>query len=103
MDTVNPFDRPDADVILRSQDNVDFHTFKILLSLSSPLFNTMFSMPQAQHEGGDQEFKDGLPVIRTRLRRVISCGWYHCVGRLASTHELESLYIVTAWDRSWHR
>ena len=42
-----PFDHDDADIILRSSDQVDFHVHKIILSLSSPFFKTMFSLPQA--------------------------------------------------------
>ncbi|KAF9038633.1 hypothetical protein BJ165DRAFT_1499263 [Panaeolus papilionaceus] len=43
-----PFDHPDADVILRSSDKepVDFRLFKILLSLSSPFFSEIFTLPQ---------------------------------------------------------
>ena len=41
-----PFDHDDADIILRSSDQVDFHVHKIILSLSSPFFKSMFSLPQ---------------------------------------------------------
>ncbi|KAF8267381.1 hypothetical protein EI94DRAFT_1801721 [Lactarius quietus] len=41
-----PFDHADADIILRSSDQVDFHVFKDILSLSSPFFKSMFSLPQ---------------------------------------------------------
>jgi len=43
-----PFDHVDADVILRSSDKepVDFRTFKLLLSLSSPFFAEIFTLPQ---------------------------------------------------------
>ncbi|KAI6094228.1 hypothetical protein F5141DRAFT_1245699 [Pisolithus sp. B1] len=37
-----PFDRIDADVILLSSDNVEFWVFKVILSLSSPVFESMF-------------------------------------------------------------
>ncbi|KAI6112994.1 hypothetical protein F5141DRAFT_751761 [Pisolithus sp. B1] len=37
-----PFDRVDADIILLSSDNVEFWVFKIILSLSSPVFEDMF-------------------------------------------------------------
>jgi hypothetical protein len=52
-----------ADVILRSTDNVDFHTSKVLLSKTSELFQTLFSIPQPPAESDDQEFIDGSPVI----------------------------------------
>ncbi|KAG1718411.1 hypothetical protein EDB19DRAFT_915438 [Suillus lakei] len=42
-----PFDNPDGDIILRSStDHVDFHTFKLILSLMSPVFKDMFTLPQ---------------------------------------------------------
>jgi len=41
------FADPDAsDVTLRSSDNVDFHVYKLILSLASPIFKDMFSLPQ---------------------------------------------------------
>lgn len=44
-----PFNDPDkaADIILRSGDNVDFYVYRIVLSLASPFFKYMFSLPQA--------------------------------------------------------
>ncbi|KAG6332060.1 hypothetical protein ID866_7031 [Astraeus odoratus] len=38
----HPFDSFDADVILRSSDNIDFRVFKCILSLASPVFKDMF-------------------------------------------------------------
>ena len=60
----SPFDHPQADVILRSSDNIDFRVFKLFLSLASPVFETMFGLPQPS-EGADpdEETKDGLPVV----------------------------------------
>ncbi|EIN03879.1 hypothetical protein PUNSTDRAFT_19366, partial [Punctularia strigosozonata HHB-11173 SS5] len=43
----HPFDDVNADVILRSSDNVDFRVHKLILSLSSPFFRDMFTLPQA--------------------------------------------------------
>jgi hypothetical protein len=42
----SPFDDMDADIILRSSDQVDFLVYKVILSKSSPVFKTMFSLPQ---------------------------------------------------------
>ncbi|KAJ7257448.1 hypothetical protein C8J57DRAFT_1648520 [Mycena rebaudengoi] len=36
----------DADCILRSSDGVDFHVYRAILSLVSPIFRSMFSLPQ---------------------------------------------------------
>ncbi|KAJ7122693.1 hypothetical protein C8R43DRAFT_1032271 [Mycena crocata] len=41
-----PFDDPDADVILRSADGVDFRVHRLVLSLASPFFKGMFTLPQ---------------------------------------------------------
>ena len=41
-----PFDYDDADITLRSSDLVDFHVHKVILSISSPFFKSMFSLPQ---------------------------------------------------------
>lgn len=43
---VAPFDDQSADVILRSSDGVNFHVYKIILSLSSSVFQSMFTLPQ---------------------------------------------------------
>ena len=41
----HPFDLPDADITLRSVDNVDFHVHKAILSVASSVFRDMFSLP----------------------------------------------------------
>jgi hypothetical protein len=41
-----PFDHDDADIILRSSDQIDFHVYQAILSASSPFFKSMFSLPQ---------------------------------------------------------
>ncbi|KAG2042717.1 hypothetical protein BDR03DRAFT_944079 [Suillus americanus] len=55
-----PFDNPNGDIILRSTiDHVDFHTFKVILSLMSPVFKDMFTLPQ----DGLQPGVSSVPVI----------------------------------------
>jgi hypothetical protein len=53
-----PFDDPTGDVTLRSSDGVDFHVFKFILSLVSPVFKDMFTLPQ-----GSQSGIPSVPVI----------------------------------------
>jgi hypothetical protein len=48
-----------ADVVLLSSDGVPFHVHKLILSMSSPFFHDMFSLPQPP----DSELVDELPVI----------------------------------------
>lgn len=43
---VPPFDRDDADLIIRSSDGVDFRVHRIILSLSSYFFADMLALPQ---------------------------------------------------------
>ena len=63
-DAAAPFDHLLADVILRSSDNIDFRVFKLFLSLASPVFETMFDLPQpSEGVAPDDETKDGLPVV----------------------------------------
>jgi hypothetical protein len=52
-------DMPNADIILRSSDSVDFHVHKSVLVASSPFFRDMFSLPQSPNDAGD----DALPVV----------------------------------------
>jgi hypothetical protein len=48
-----------ADVILRSTDDVNFCVHKSVLVTSSPFFDAMFTLPQPQND----EDVDGLPVV----------------------------------------
>uniref|UniRef100_A0A0W0FQT4 BTB domain-containing protein n=1 Tax=Moniliophthora roreri TaxID=221103 RepID=A0A0W0FQT4_MONRR len=41
-----PFNDPKADIVLRTTDNAEFRVYRSILSLSSPFFMDMFSLPQ---------------------------------------------------------
>ncbi|KAI9441856.1 hypothetical protein H4582DRAFT_1935428 [Lactarius indigo] len=56
-------DPPHADVIIQSSDLVNFRVNKVVLSVSSPFFADMFSLPQPS-DTPDNEVVDGLPVMR---------------------------------------
>lgn len=45
-----PFDDETADLILQSSDSVNFYVHRTLLSLLSPVFQTMFTLPQEPSE-----------------------------------------------------
>ena len=51
---------PDANIIIRSSDQVTFRAHKSLLAMSSPFFEDMLSLPQPP----DGEIVDGLPVVQ---------------------------------------
>jgi len=53
-------DIPDADLILRSSDQVSFRVHKSVLAMSSPFFKDLLSLPQPTHD----EVVDGLPVVQ---------------------------------------
>lgn len=55
-----PFNKQSADVILRSADNVDFHVHKVVLSLASSFFESMFSLPQPSSDGAAEA---ACPVV----------------------------------------
>ncbi|KAI0316422.1 hypothetical protein OF83DRAFT_1084270 [Amylostereum chailletii] len=73
--TPNPaFARPDADVILRSSDNVDFGVYKATLAMASPVFESMFSLP---NPSGSQEatvqvcqMTEGSKTLNTLLSMI---------------------------------
>ena len=52
-----------ADIILRSSDKESFHSWKIFLSMASPVFSDMFTLPQADTSNNVDLRHDGPPVI----------------------------------------
>ncbi|GJE98554.1 hypothetical protein PsYK624_147860 [Phanerochaete sordida] len=55
------FNKPSADVILRSSDKIDFHVHKVVLSDASSFFETMFALPQ--EPGAPLGGAPSLPVV----------------------------------------
>ncbi|RPD73329.1 hypothetical protein L226DRAFT_446698, partial [Lentinus tigrinus ALCF2SS1-7] len=55
-----PFDRNDADFMLRSSDNVEFRVHRLILSMASFVFESMFSMPKPPTLPSDPP---GIPEI----------------------------------------
>ncbi|KAI0794291.1 hypothetical protein C8Q74DRAFT_1365774 [Fomes fomentarius] len=56
-----PFNKSNADIILRTSDLIDFHVFSQVLTAASSFFEGMFEMPQPPSE--QQELKLGRPII----------------------------------------
>lgn len=56
-------DNPNADIILRSCDHVEFRAIKLFLSFSSSFFYDMFKLPPSMGGVGD-EMKDGLCIVK---------------------------------------
>ncbi|KZP05739.1 hypothetical protein FIBSPDRAFT_678458, partial [Athelia psychrophila] len=57
-----PFNDAEADIILRSSDNVEFRVLKFFLSRASSFFRSMFDLPQGD-ASSDQEMRDAVPVV----------------------------------------
>lgn len=60
-DATPPFDKHNADIILRSSDLVDFRVYSQILIASSPFFEGLFQVPQPPAE--EQPRKYGLPIV----------------------------------------
>ncbi|OJT03117.1 hypothetical protein TRAPUB_6305 [Trametes pubescens] len=60
-DAAHPFDKPSADIILRSSDLVDFRVYSQILIAASPFFEGLFLVPQPPDE--EQPRNYGLPII----------------------------------------
>lgn len=65
-----PFNEPSADFILRTSDNVDFRVHKIILSMASPVFDSMFTLPRPSSTDS-QESMHGLPVLTCPERSTV--------------------------------
>ena len=52
-------DLPDANIIIRSSDQVNFRVHKSILAMSSPIFKDLLSLSKSF----DAEYVDGLPVV----------------------------------------
>ncbi|KAM5543269.1 hypothetical protein V8D89_003143 [Ganoderma adspersum] len=58
-----PFDKGDADFIIRSCDNVDFYVFRAVLTLASTVFEEMFRIPQPPAEGSGGHDHNLKPAV----------------------------------------
>lgn len=69
MTRAHPFTKPNADIVLRSSDGINFRVHKLILSEASPVFEGMFALPQPAASSRDSESNtahadcDGLPVV----------------------------------------
>ena len=53
-----PFDDVDADIVLQTSDHYTFRVYRLILTLSSPFFQGMFSLPQPPDNNADADDKD---------------------------------------------
>ena len=65
----DPFNKPAANVILRSSDRVDFYVQRVILTEASPVFEDMFTFEAVQPDPADQgpdaqQYRDGIPIVK---------------------------------------
>lgn len=117
-DSGPPFDDADADIILRSVDNVDFRVIRAILSRASQGFRDMFAAqpsPSSYNNSEDSDpndFKDGIPVIRLEedaatlyaLLRLIypldNPSFKNHIGLLQSVMRAVDKYVVDSMPRT---
>ncbi|KAL0954001.1 hypothetical protein HGRIS_005158 [Hohenbuehelia grisea] len=95
-----PFDHEQADIILRSsgpEGQIDFRFFKSLLALSSQVFSSMFSLPQASPStsgvSANDEERDGLPIVLMAEDASVLAGLLKfCYPRSYPTNPLEQQF-----------
>ncbi|KAJ7151761.1 hypothetical protein C8R43DRAFT_1235808 [Mycena crocata] len=87
-----PFDAPDADVILRTSDEVDFRVFKLVLSLASPFFKTMFGIPQASGSSQEAELEVVPATENSGVMDKLLRFCYPCADPIIET--LDELHAV---------
>ncbi len=66
----SPLSFPDGDIILRSADGVDLRLHTTLLSVASPFFRDMFSLPQTSNEVQMIEMTEKADVLVAILRVI---------------------------------
>ncbi|KAJ7230041.1 hypothetical protein GGX14DRAFT_409879 [Mycena pura] len=92
----SPFCDPTADIILRSSDNIEFRAHRIVLSLASPVFRDMFSLPQGDAESDEKAAEVQMAETGAVLERMLRF-WYPgaepIVGTLSELRETLELLI----------
>ncbi|KAA1479884.1 hypothetical protein DENSPDRAFT_749276, partial [Dentipellis sp. KUC8613] len=97
-----PFNASDADLVLRSSQLVDFRVHKLILSLASPFFRVMFSLPPPVDELATpkRDYVDGLQVVRmaesTATLYSLLTAIYPFPTHLPKTFEKTALVLAAA-------
>ena len=95
---LEPFEVPDANIIIRSSDNIDFRVHKSLLAMASPFFKDLLSLPQPS----DSEIVDGVPVVRlpesSELLNNLLSILYPVPTVMPNSYEKVLYLLVTRWQ-----
>jgi len=87
------FDAPDADAILRSSDGKELRVHQLILSLSSPVFQGMFSLPQPADMSSEIPSVD-VPEPSDTLQPFIQYLYPRTPPRLPDISMWEALYAI---------
>ena len=87
------FDAPDADVILRSSDGKELRVHKLILSLASPVFQAMFSLPQPTEPTSQVSTVD-VPESSDIFQPFIQHLYPHSPPGVSDLATWEALYTV---------
>ena len=93
-----PFERKDADLILRSSDHVDFHVHRLILSLASPVFETMFSLPQPLNVDSAPRVVDVTETSETLKTFLLILYPVKTRALLSLTHVRDALEVARKYD-----
>lgn len=95
----NPFTYPNAEVVVRSADGVDLKLHKCILSVASPFFDTLFSLPQPADQTSvtitDPDEESPLPIVGVTEDARTLCTLFRLVYPIANP-TLDSLPEVAA-------
>lgn len=93
-----PFDDMDANVVLRSKDNVDFRVHGLLLSMSSRYFRDILRLDQPNDtESPPEETRDDIIVVdetNITLRKLLAYCYPHSLVSEPVFDQAEGLYDV---------
>ncbi|KAF7291642.1 hypothetical protein HMN09_01255400 [Mycena chlorophos] len=97
-------DPANGDLILKTEDNVKLYVYKILLSLASPVFQDMFSLPQPEPGPNDPDSElaeDPYPVIPVAedaetLRSLLTWVDPRSLPRIGSLEDIQKILAVAS-------
>ncbi|KAG2137610.1 uncharacterized protein EDB93DRAFT_1253616 [Suillus bovinus] len=86
-----PFDDlSNGDIILRSANGVDFHVFKLILSLMSPVFKDMFAIPQSESPSSHHSRTPSSTLLSCRHPNLGSLDDAKAVIKAASKYDMQA-------------
>ncbi|KAJ6474971.1 hypothetical protein C8R45DRAFT_873986 [Mycena sanguinolenta] len=91
-----------TDIILRTSDGVDFYVHREILSLVSPVFETMFTLPQAEQPSAVAavvDVQEASPVLDRALRFFYPCTQLTVDG-LDELKEITEI-LISKYDMQW--